>query len=109
MTWKYLRRYLEHNNITYAEYLRTEHWQDVRRRFWASKLHDGKCYACGTTGKLNVHHKSYKRIGREKLNDLCLLCDNCHSETHRIDRTRKHGILWGAARRLRKNLGVRKR
>jgi hypothetical protein len=48
MTWKCLRDYLTNTKQTYAEYLRTDHWQDVRRRFWASRLHNGTCYVCGS-------------------------------------------------------------
>ncbi len=105
MTWRYLRAYLDANAITYREYLETDHWKDLRRQYWASRLHNGSCYACASKVGLQCHHKSYRRIGNEKLHDLCLLCDDCHGRTHEIDRTRKNGCLWGAAKRLRKNLG----
>lgn len=104
MTWKYLRDYLSKNKISYQEYLLSDHWKDVRSRFWKSKLHKGCCYACRSKEDLQVHHKSYKRIGKEKLHDLCLLCDRCHKLTHIIDNTRKNGCLWGAPKRLRKNI-----
>jgi hypothetical protein len=102
--WNYLRDYLRENKITYREYLLSPHWQDVRRRFWGSKLHNRCCYACGVKRDLQVHHKTYKRIGKERLNDLVMLCGVCHKETHRIEKERPNGILWGAAKRLRKNL-----
>jgi 5-methylcytosine-specific restriction endonuclease McrA len=102
--WKYLTQYLTANKISYKEYLLTDHWKDVRNRFWKSKLHHYKCYVCEAKQNLQVHHKSYKRIGKEKLNDLVLLCGNCHNETHQLEAGRTNGLLWGAARRLRKNL-----
>lgn len=104
MPRKYLTRYLNENGITYQQYLASEHWQDVRRRYWASKLHDRTCYACGKTGALEVHHKTYKRIGHERLHDLCLLCRECHQSTHFVEKNRKKGGLWGAAKRVKKNL-----
>lgn len=104
MTWKYLRIYLHEKGISYAEYLQTDHWENIRKRFWASKLHKGCCYVCGGKTRLHVHHRSYRRIGREKLSDFCLLCEACHSKTHELDRTRRKGCLWGAAKRLRKNM-----
>ena len=81
----------------------SDHWKDVRQRFWHSKLHKKSCYVCGSTEYLQVHHKSYKRIGKEKLSDLILLCDGCHGKTHGLDKMRTNGILWGAAKRLRKD------
>lgn len=101
--WAYLTDYLKAHGITYQEYLHGEHWQDVRRRFWACKLHNKTCQVCGGRDRLQVHHQTYKRIGRERLTDLCLLCDNCHGEAHRIERERPNGILLGAVRRLKKD------
>lgn len=103
MTWRCLREFLKERNISYPQYLQTDHWKDVRRRFWASKLHNRTCYVCGGREQLQVHHKTYRSIGRENLNHLCLLCDRCHKATHELDRKRKKGCLFGAAKRLRKD------
>lgn len=107
MSYNYLSGYLDWEGLTYEQYLASDHWQDVRRRFWASGLHNHACYVCGHRGKLEVHHASYKRIGREKLNDLRLLCRNCHQKVHDIankpHKTVKYGTrLWTAARKLRR-------
>ena len=101
--WKYFHNFLVANRISYQDYLLSDHWKDVRRRFWASKLHNGSCFVCSSKDKLQVHHKSYKRIGKEKMGDLILLCGKCHKETHDFDRGRTEGILWGSAKRLKKN------
>jgi 5-methylcytosine-specific restriction endonuclease McrA len=101
--WNYLLNYLRDNRITYRQYLQSPHWHDVRKRFWNSKLCDGTCEVCGGTERLQVHHNTYKRIGNERLNDLVLLCDDCHKEAHRIEKERPNGILLGAIRRLIKN------
>lgn len=29
-----------------------------------------------------MHHKTYKRLGKERLTDLILLCEDCHLELH---------------------------
>jgi len=106
--WSYLTKYLRNNEITYLEYLQTDHWKDIRKRFWLSKLHHGECQVCGAKTNLQVHHKTYKRIGKEHLNDLCLLCSKCHTKTHELDKRRTKGILRGATKRLRKNRIERK-
>ena len=42
------------------------------------------CHSCEEAKPLSLHHKTYKRMGKEKLNDLVLLCQNCHSLAHKI-------------------------
>ena len=43
------------------------------------------CQACTNDDytELVVHHVTYKRYGKEKLQDLRLLCYRCHNEFHR--------------------------
>ena len=60
--WSYLTKYLRHNKISYVDYLQTDHWKEVRSRFWASKLHNHTCGICGVYVNLQVHHRSYQRI-----------------------------------------------
>jgi hypothetical protein len=102
--WSFLTNYLRKEKITYNQYLQSEHWKDLKERYWKSKLNNFRCYACGNIGKLQLHHRTYRRIGHERLNDMILLCADCHKETHRIEKERPNGILWGAAKRLKKNL-----
>lgn len=67
-------------------YLTSWHWKFTR---WAKKLQvrifTGKvqCEKCRSTKRLQVHHETYERIGRERLSDLTLLCDSCHKKEHR--------------------------
>lgn len=67
--------------MPYAEYLQTDHWQDVRRR--ALKRSGFKCQLCNA-GKtaLHVHHRTYKNRGQEENSDVIVLCANCHSKFH---------------------------
>lgn len=73
------QRYYE----SYSEYLQSSHWRKVREQ---RKAYDEyKCYLCGSTDELNVHHISYKNLGRENINnDLVTLCRDCHQLVHRI-------------------------
>lgn len=89
------------NREEYAIYLTSEHWEDVKRRFYASKLHKNKCVVCGSTKNLNIHHKKYDRLGKEWLTDLCLLCKDCHSEVHIMVNNGK-ATIWTAPHILKK-------
>lgn len=72
----------------YFAYLNSDHWLDVRRRYRASKLvrknKAGKitCAYCDCTERLELHHKHYKRLGKEHLKDLILLCHDHHQLIH---------------------------
>lgn len=43
---------------------------------------DYKCQLCNREGTMNVHHKTYERLGEEQLNDLIVLCQDCHAKFH---------------------------
>jgi hypothetical protein len=73
---------------TYSEYLKSNHWHNLRLRYYASKLFTKNkrfpsgCHCCGFTGNLELHHRTYKYIGKERLQDLIPLCRRCHQDTH---------------------------
>ena len=67
-------------NTKYLEYLQSDHWVDLRKRY--AKSHDQVCVVCGATENLHLHHKTYKRLGKERFKDLVYLCSQCHSEVH---------------------------
>ncbi len=65
----------------YAKYLKSSHWYKVRKQYLANHLY--RCAKCGMThGILHLHHKTYKNLGNERMEDLQLLCEDCHSQTH---------------------------
>lgn len=66
--------------LTYSEYLKTDHWQFQRRR--ALILGDRKCRICGSQDRLETHHNTYERLGHERDSDLVVLCHNCHQLFH---------------------------
>ena len=42
----------------------------------------GRCVVCYAQGDLQVHHRTYERIGYERLSDLTTLCADCHGMFH---------------------------
>jgi 5-methylcytosine-specific restriction endonuclease McrA len=69
--------------IDYQAYLRSANWKAIRERSLRRANH--KCELCGSNASLQVHHKTYKRLGRERMKDLQVLCDGCHRNTHEQD------------------------
>ena len=66
--------------LPYEEYLKTGHWKFVRSR--AVEYADKSCQLCKSKLHINVHHNTYERRGCESLNDLIVLCRECHSKFH---------------------------
>jgi len=68
--------------MRYADYLKTEHWIELR----GAKLLEAnnRCQKCKSHHKLQVHHLTYERKGRERLSDLKVLCERCHEKEHAL-------------------------
>ncbi len=57
------------------------------------------CQKCEFPHELNVHHRTYERLGQEKIpDDLIVLCRSCHSREHWLEDIEKHPHLVGADR-----------
>ena len=69
-------------------FVRPEYRQYINSREWAAKrkeafqYHGRKCSTCGSEHNLEVHHLTYQRLGREKMEDLQILCGDCHRIRH---------------------------
>lgn|SRR5258707_10513860 len=63
-----------------AIYLKSGHWQGQRKQALRRAKH--RCQHCESTRRLEVHHLSYERLGREKKKDLIVLCAICHEKEH---------------------------
>lgn len=70
----------DNRKVEYKEYLNGDHWKDIRLK--ALDRAGNRCQLCCNTDNLNVHHNTYKNIGREDLKDLVVLCRECHAKFH---------------------------
>lgn len=77
---------------TYDEYLATRHWRVLRVK--VAKLRNYYCELCDKKIEVgyHIHHKTYKRLGDERLGDLMFLCENCHKEVHIALRAKKNNL-----------------
>ena len=64
----------------YDKYIDSDQWTMMR---WGLFYKRGeKCERCGKTENLQVHHKTYENLFREKFADLEILCKECHRKEH---------------------------
>lgn len=71
----------EASRLAYRDYLDSSHWWEVKTR--ARLRSGGHCQRCDAIGRrLEVHHLTYARLGRESEGDLIVLCNVCHRAEH---------------------------
>ena len=68
--------------MPYAQYLKTDHWQAVRKA--ALERADHRCQTCNTPDNLHVHHRTYENRGSERDSDVIVLCKECHERFHGV-------------------------
>lgn len=70
----------------YAEYLDSAHWREFKKGYRASSR-SRKCEVCNR-GPIQLHHHTYQRLGKERLDDVTPLCRDHHEEVHKIIKDR---------------------
>lgn len=66
--------------MPYREYLQTEWWKRIKKA--AIRRANFACQRCHKRAPLDVHHKTYDRLGTEHDQDLEALCRDCHNIEH---------------------------
>jgi hypothetical protein len=82
----------------YGEYLKTEIWRK-RAGFARSRAGD-RCWTCNIEDTLEIHHRTYERVGRESPDDLIALCSPCHTAVHLVADARR-GVVRTKSKRAR--------
>jgi len=67
--------------LKYDAYIHSPGWRVFRLGVFA--MRGAKCERCGRTqGRLDLHHLNYHRLGRERAEDIQILCHDCHKKAH---------------------------
>lgn len=89
----------DENGLTessYKDYLECPHWKEFRKK--AIRAAKFECARCGKSpGVLHVHHKHYQTLGKESLEDVEVVCVECHEEEHGVPFTHFKGARGGNA------------
>lgn len=68
--------------IDYENYIQSDAW---KAKAEAAKKRSGGCAVCMRRTNLEVHHRTYTRLGHEWPSDLCVLCRPHHRLFHGLD------------------------
>lgn len=60
----------------YNAHIKSARWKNMN----LCRLRGGRCERCPSTLGLELHHKTYERLGRELMSDLEILCSSCHAK-----------------------------
>jgi predicted HNH restriction endonuclease len=64
----------------YVAYIKSPQWKEKRLR--ALKTWGNVCQMCDSNDRIEVHHKTYDRLGKELMTDLMIVCHSCHEKIH---------------------------
>ncbi len=78
----------ENSRPDYAIYLQSPLWKERARQ--ARERAGQRCQLCNGYGPLEVHHRTYERLGHEHPDDLTVLCRSCHSTFHQNQKSARH-------------------
>lgn len=74
----FLRVSREEHRRRYREYISSDAWKRSPARLAELQDSGHRCRLCNTGAQLEVHHRTYERLGREIAGDLTTLCAPCH-------------------------------
>ena len=79
--WIFNKKRQQRRDYYRNEYLKSDAWQ--RKRYVVLKRDNWRCVYCGGRAT-QVHHKRYakRNIGKEPIDWLVSVCDNCHNSIH---------------------------
>ena len=72
--------------LVYEDYMASKEWDAKRKRILKR---DCGCRVCNHQHELQVHHRTYDRVGDEDMMDLTVLCRECHKTVTRMMRRRR--------------------
>lgn len=68
----------------YDAYLASDSWMRGTRAKWDESGKSRGCFVCWTTTGVELHHRTYKQLGFEELEDLIPLCRRHHLKVHSV-------------------------
>lgn len=74
------------DTVDYHEYINSPEWRAKRQDFIKSPDTSNECYGCQAAHKtgFHLHHVTYERLGRERFEDLRMVCEPCHKAIHAL-------------------------
>jgi len=62
------------------QHLGSDYWHQLKQK--RTKIASGICERCGSAENLELHHIHYLSLGSEDIDDVRLVCRDCHQAIH---------------------------
>ena len=72
--------FMSSHRLKYNDYLSSIDWKAKKTKLFQER--GKRCERCNSSYRIEVHHKTYKRIFNEQPSDLEVLCFQCHRKEH---------------------------
>lgn len=83
--------------MNYRRYISSDKWRRSPARLGELQAAGFRCRTCNAaaaaTDPLEVHHRTYERLGYELVADLTALCRRCHHGVTDMLRGRRYALL----------------
>jgi 5-methylcytosine-specific restriction endonuclease McrA len=79
----------------YSTYIQSSGWRTSPARLGELEAAGYRCRLCNTPGgevPLEAHHRTYDRLGNERIGDLTALCRDCHRVVTDLLRRRRYAL-----------------
>ncbi|MDT4738413.1 hypothetical protein [Bradyrhizobium sp. WYCCWR 12699] len=80
--------------MRYRKYIESDAWRSNPARLAELAASRGRCRLCSARAsrgwRIEVHHATYRRLGRERRVDLIALCSCCHRDVETFLRRRRY-------------------
>ena len=63
-----------------SEHMQSQYWFNLKQ--YRLALANYVCESCGTSGPLELHHVDYSNLLAENINDVRVICRQCHQAVH---------------------------
>lgn len=81
--------------VGYSAYINSTDWRDNPARLAELEASGFRCRLCNaaqTEAQIEVHHRTYKRLGCERTDDLTTVCRECHRGVTDMLRRRRYAL-----------------
>jgi hypothetical protein len=68
--------------VNYRRYIRSAKWFAFRKSYF--EVVPEECVICGSKEHVNLHHRTYERLGHERFEDVVPLCRAHHDRLHKV-------------------------
>lgn len=79
--------------LDYYSYIGSVRWRNNPARLAALEASGFRCWLCNASqdeARIEVHHRTYERLGCERADDLIALCSDCHHGVTDMLRRRRY-------------------